>query len=77
MSLVTGSALPLVVIESCSLYHQTDFDDWWFEKGAWYEAQGIEKEEFRKFVFNDGLNKGDIIFVWGRGGYEMGGYNYF
>jgi signal peptidase I len=72
LSFVTGSPLPLVVIESCSLYHQSSFDDWWFEKGAWYESHGIEKEDFKDFPFYNGLNKGDIILVWGRGDYETG-----
>lgn len=72
LSFVTGSPLPLVVIESCSLYHDDDFDSWWTNGGEWYEDQGISKEEFREFNFNSGLNKGDIIFVWGRSEPDVG-----
>ena len=72
LSFITGSALPLVVIESCSLYHEADFDGWWGSNGAWYEYRGINKEDFSEFPYKNGLNKGDIIFVWGRGDYGLG-----
>jgi hypothetical protein len=72
LSFLTGSSLPLVVIESCSLYHESGFDEWWSNNGAWYEERGIQKSDFMKFPFRDGLNKGDIIFVWGRSDYKKG-----
>ncbi|MBU1103515.1 MAG: hypothetical protein KJ600_03095 [Nanoarchaeota archaeon] len=72
LAFVTGSSLPLVVIESCSLYHESGFNDWWDEHGSWYESRGIDKAEFQEFSYKNGLNKGDIIFVWGRSGYEVG-----
>ena len=72
LSLVTGSSLPLVVIESCSMYHESSFDSWWNEHSEWYEANGIEKTDFEKFPFRNGLNKGDIIFVWGYSNYKSG-----
>jgi len=72
LSFVTGSSLPLVVIESCSLYHGSSFDSWWSDNGIWYESKGIEMEEFENFNYKNGLNKGDIIFVWGRGDYSNG-----
>jgi hypothetical protein len=72
LSFVTSSELPLVVIESCSLYHDESFDEWWNENAEWYELRGITKNEFKEFPYTNGLNKGDIIFVWGRGDYELG-----
>lgn len=72
LSLVTGSALPLVVIESCSLYHKTSFDAWWNQNQEWYENKGISKSDFKSFPYKNGLNKGDIIFVWGKGNYNIG-----
>ena len=72
LSLITGSSLPLVVIESCSLYHGENFDNWWDVQGDWYKQKEIQKDDFREFPFRNGMNKGDIIFVWGRGGYEIG-----
>jgi len=72
LSFVTNSRLPLVVIESCSLYHEDNFDEWWNNKASWYESHGIKKSDFRGFPYKNGLNKGDIIFVWGRSDYELG-----
>ncbi len=72
LSLITGSSLPLVVIESCSMYHETNLDDWWFKNAAWYENKNITESEFRAFPFTNGLNKGDIILVWGHDDYEKG-----
>ncbi len=65
LSLATGASLPLVVVESCSMYHQGNFDDWWFKYGTQYEGFDIEKEDFRQFPMKNGFNKGDIMFVWG------------
>lgn len=72
LSLVTGSGLPLVVIESCSMYHDEGFEEWWNDHSDWYETNGIKKPDFREFPFRNGLNKGDIILVWGYGDYEVG-----
>src|SRR3989338_8180361 len=65
LSLITGSALPIVVVESCSMYHDSDFDSGWERNSAWYESNDITKEEFEKFPMKNGFTKGDIIFVWG------------
>ena len=72
LSFITGSPLPLVVIESCSMYHPTSFEDWWSQNSALYEERNITKLVFSEFSFKNGLNKGDIIFVWGRTEYEPG-----
>ena len=72
LSLITGSPLPLVVVESCSMYHETNFDDWWFRNSAWYEQNGISKSDFMQYPFKSGLNKGDIIITWNYGEYKKG-----
>ena len=72
LSLLTNSPLPLVVVESCSMYHETDFDSWWQSNKEWYESRGITEEQFKEFAFKSGLNKGDIIFVYNRGEVEIG-----
>lgn len=72
LSLLTGSPLPLVVVESCSMYHESDFDEWWNISRSWYLGAGITKEDFRKFAFKNGLNKGDIILVKKSNEYETG-----
>lgn len=72
LSLATGSSLPLVVVESCSMYHGENFDDWWFQNAAWYEQKGIQKSDFLEYSFKNGLNKGDIILTWGNSDYKKG-----
>lgn len=72
LSMATGAALPLVVVESCSMYHQGNFDDWWFRYGTQYDKFDIGKEEFEKFSMPGGFNKGDIMFVWGRSKPKLG-----
>jgi len=73
LSLITGSSLPLVVVESCSMYHETNFDDWWFKNSVWYEQMDINKSDFMQYPFKTGLNKGDIIITWNHGEYKRGG----
>lgn len=72
LALATGTSLPLVVIESCSMYHETNFDDWWFKNAAWYESKNISKSDFLDYPFTEGLNKGDIIITWGYSAYKKG-----
>jgi len=73
MSLITGTPLPLVVVESCSMYHSSDIDSWWDQNAAWYESRNISKSDFAEFNMKNGLNKGDILFVWGYSkSYELG-----
>lgn len=72
LSFITGSPLPLVVIESCSMYHNSQFENWWDQNSLLYEDKNITKPQFSKFSFKNGLNKGDIVFVWGRSDYKIG-----
>ncbi len=69
LSLVTGTGLPLAIVESCSMYHQGDifsnFDNWWGLHEVKYGNIGINKTDFSSFIFKDGLNKGDILFIVG------------
>ncbi len=49
-------------------YDKTDyivnFDEYWKECGLWYMENGITKEQFSKYTFKRGFNKGDIIFIY-------------
>ncbi|MEK6906292.1 MAG: signal peptidase I [Nanoarchaeota archaeon] len=69
LSFVTGTTLPLAIVESCSMYHDgnllSDFDGWWKENSGKYEDVNIEKKEFSDFIFKKGFNKGDILFIVG------------
>ncbi len=70
LSLATGSALPLVIVESCSMYHSTNLEDV-LENGI-YEDYGISLEDASGWGFKNGLNKGDIVFVVGDDNLEIG-----
>lgn len=73
LALAFGSPLPLVVVESCSMYHEQRYEGWWSQNALWYETEhDVGKEDFDQFPFRTGLNKGDIVFVSGRGGYDLG-----
>ena len=68
LGLVTGTQLPLVIVESCSMYHSelpyfSSFDNWWQTKEAKYSKFEIQEQEFKSFSMKNGFNKGDILFV--------------
>ncbi|MEK6890714.1 MAG: hypothetical protein AABX03_01105 [Nanoarchaeota archaeon] len=65
LSLVTGTKLPIVIVESCSMYHESDFNAWWDDNKDWYESRGINKTDFEDFPLSKGFAKGDIFFVTG------------
>ena len=69
LSLVTGTVLPLAIVESCSMYHQgnlfSDYDEWFQNHESKYSKFGIEKNEFEKFIFKKGFNKADVLFIIG------------
>jgi signal peptidase I len=69
LSLLTGTPLPLAIVESCSMYHEKDllgnFDNWFDEHENKYSEFEIEKPEFGDFGFKKGFNKGDILFITG------------
>jgi len=72
LAFVTATPLPLVVVESCSMYHDLPFDEWWDRNDVWYENVGINEYRFDRFPFRNGFSKGDIVLVWGRGDYNVG-----
>ncbi|MAG79275.1 signal peptidase I [Candidatus Pacearchaeota archaeon] len=67
LSLVTGTSLPLAIVESCSMYHDgnllSDYDEWWEQHETKYSSYEIEKQDF---TFKRGFNKGDILFITGK-----------
>jgi len=79
LGLVLGTGFPLVAVVSESMEHglhnqilcgqvfedfPESFDSYWNTCGTWYEQNGITKEEFRKFPFRNGFDKGDVIILW-------------
>ena len=69
LSLITGTQIPLAIVESCSMYHKGDllsnYDDWWKEHEQKYLEFDITKKEFQEYHFTNGFNKGDILFITG------------
>ncbi len=57
---------PVVAVVSESMDHNGNFDTWWSNSGKWYSDNGIKKEDFEKFIFTGGFNKGDIMALKGK-----------
>lgn len=76
-----GTNLPVVAVISESMEHDANFETWWNSETAtcsdnplnkskctqaeWYKMKNINEEEFRKYSFSNGFNKGDIIVLKG------------
>jgi len=69
LSLITGTSLPLAIVESCSMYHQggifSNLDSWWSRHDSKYSNLNMTKSEFIDFSLKNGFNKGDILFIVG------------
>ena len=69
LSLVTGTVLPLAIVESCSMYHDgnllSNYGEWWDGHEEKYSKFEIEKNRFEDFTLRNGFNKGDILFILG------------
>ena len=69
LSLLTGTSLPLAIVESCSMYHKGDIfsnsNSWWNRNDNKYAELNITKQEFLDFSLKKGFNKGDILFIIG------------
>jgi signal peptidase I len=71
LSLITGTSLPLVIVESCSMYHHEDGFENTFESDS-YEDYGLSLADTGNWIFQNGFSKGDVIFVVGAGNVEVG-----
>ena len=65
IGLAFGTSYPIVAVVSGSMEHDQPFDEWWDLNEGWYESNGILKSDFQEFIFSNGFNKGDIIFLKG------------
>ncbi len=69
LGFVTGTSLPLAIVESCSMYHQgnifSSFDSWWEKHEEKYSKFAINEFDFQDFLLNNGFNKGDILLIIG------------
>lgn len=71
LSFLTGTELPLVIVESCSMYHHERGFEQTFGSGI-YGDYGIELSETKDWIFQNGFGKGDIIFVLGPKNLKIG-----
>ena len=67
LGFITGTSLPLAIVESCSMYHQgnlfSDTDEWWDRHEKKYAFFLINSLDFQEFPFQKGFNKGDILLI--------------
>jgi len=67
LNLVTGTQLPMAIVESCSMYHKGgvfgNLDEWWERHEFKYVSQKINQSMFYNFSLKRGFNKGDILFI--------------
>ena len=64
LSLITGTQLPLVIVESCSMYHHEPGFEKTFESPI-YKDNKITLEDTKSWQFPNGFNKGDVMFIVG------------
>ena len=67
LNLATGTALPLAIVESCSMHHKgnlfSNHENWWENHESKYSELQITKEQFNNFNLKKGFTKGDIVFI--------------
>ena len=61
LSFFTGTSLPLVIVESCSMYHSENLQG--ILSNSIYSEHNITLEDTKTWNFKNGINKGDIIFA--------------
>lgn len=71
LSLVTGTTLPLVIVESCSMYHHEDGFEKTFSSPI-YAGLSIDLDNTTNWPFQNGFSKGDVIFVVGADNIKVG-----
>jgi len=64
-----GTTHPVVAVVSSSMHHDGDFDQWYDERGDWYN---YSKEEMKEWSFSNGFNKGDIMILKKANNIEIG-----
>src|SRR3989344_5098032 len=82
LSLIFATSLPLVVVESGSMHHPetfaggiigiSDFNVWYANARGWYDERNISLNDMEDWGFKNGMDKGDIILVYGKKNPEVG-----
>lgn len=66
LGLIFGTHFPIVAVVSNSMEHHQPFDAWWAANEDYYLALNITKDEFETYPFQNGFNRGDIMFLIGK-----------
>lgn len=79
LGILLGTGYPIVAVLSESMEHGLhdnflcgikieqfphSFDNYWNTCGGWYQNYNITSQQFSKFPFSNGFNKGDVIILW-------------
>lgn len=72
LGLILGTTYPVVAVVSGSMEHNEGFDEFWNLQHGFYEQKNISRDDFEKFAFKNGFNKGDIIVLKGPKNLEVG-----
>lgn len=72
LSFITGTSLPLVIVESCSMHHDNSGFDSVFSGSNVYRKNNISIGDTKDWDFQNGFNKGDVIFVVGAKNIKVG-----
>jgi len=74
IGLALSTSHPVVAVVSCSMEHNSHgscsfnhmrFDEWYDTHSGWYNDNDFTEEQFKKFSFKNGFNKGDIMVLKG------------
>ncbi len=63
LAFALGTPLPVVSVVSDSMFHGTQFEEWWSAKSGYYLGSGISRNDFLSFPFMNGLAQGDLLVV--------------
>ena len=76
LGLILGTPVPIVAVVSGSMEHEGNLDEYWTNPiccgmkctvrsvpGSYYEQINITSEDFRRFDFVNGFDKGDIMIL--------------
>jgi len=70
LSFFTGTSLPLVIVESCSMHHSVSMQE--IMSNPVYAQYGLSYDDSKSWSFQNGFNKGDIVFVVGAKNIKVG-----
>lgn len=66
LGIVLGTPVPIVAVVSGSMEHDSSFSTFWNAQQGIYDGFNITSDDFSKYPFNNGFNKGDIMLLVGK-----------